>query len=81
MSSDQPTTSSYECPVHKLHHEGQKRESFEADLFNALLNASMEQSYKLYRDVKHACHCPANYKAFDRITQHQGSKAPTQSQD
>lgn len=77
MSESQP---SYICPVHKTEHAGQKRESFEADLFNALLNASMSQSFRLYKEVKHGCHCPTNYNVFDTITQPQGSKAPAQQQ-
>ena len=65
MAENSATT--YECPVHKKQHIGTKRESFEADLFNALLNVSMEFSYRLYKDVKHSCHCPDNYTAFDAI--------------
>ena len=59
----------YECPVHKKQHDGVKRESFEKELFDALLETSMEFSYRLYRDVKHSCHCPENYAAFDKILQ------------
>jgi hypothetical protein len=68
---------SYTCPVHKTDHIGQKRDSFETKLFNALLNASMSESFRLYKEVKHGCHCPTNYKAFDTILQ--GSKAPAQT--
>ena len=66
----------YECPLHKLEHQGQKRDTFDTDLFNALLNASMSESFRLYKEVKHGCHCPTNYKALDMILQ--GSKAATQ---
>jgi hypothetical protein len=59
----------YTCPVHKVEQEGKKRETFEKELFEALLEASMEFSYRLYRDVKHGCHCPTNYKSFDTILQ------------
>ena len=70
--------SSYTCTVHKTEHEGSKRETFEKELFDALLNATMSESFRLYKEVKHGCHCPTNYKAFDTILQ--GSKAPTQPQ-
>ena len=69
---------SYTCPVHKTEHTGQKRETFEKELFDALLNATMSESFRLYKEVQHGCHCPTNYKAFDIILQ--GSKAPTQTQ-
>lgn len=81
MSTDTASESqspTYICPSHKIEHPGQKRDSFETDLFNALLNASMSESFRLYKEVKHGCHCPENYKAFDSILQ--GSKAATQPQ-
>ena len=59
---------SYECPIHKIYHKGQKRATFEQDHFQALLNAPMKQSYQLYKHVKHGCHCPSNYDAFDSLT-------------
>ncbi len=58
----------YECPVHKTTHTGKKRATFEQDHFQALLNAPMKQSYQLYKQVKHGCHCPSNYDAFDSLT-------------
>jgi hypothetical protein len=58
----------YECPIHKITHIGIKRETFEKDHFEALLNASMKDSYQLYKQVKHGCHCPSNYAAFDSLT-------------
>ncbi len=57
----------YECPIHKITHIGIKRETFEKDHFEALLNASMKDSYQLYKQVKHGCHCPSNYAAFDSL--------------
>ncbi len=64
-SESQPPT--YECPVHKVIHNGHKRESFEKEHFYALLNTSMKLSYQLYKQVKHGCHCPSNYDAFDSL--------------
>lgn len=78
--SAEPQEIPYICPIHKIEYVGQKREGFEADLFNALLNASISESFRLYKEVKHGCHCPTNYKAFDTIIQPQGSKAPAQSE-
>ena len=57
----------YECPIHKIVHKGQKRATFEKDHFQALLNAPMKVSYQLYKQVKHGCHCPSNYAAFDSL--------------
>ena len=70
------SSETYSCPVHKLEHQGQKRETFEKELFDALLNASMVESFRLYKEVKHGCHCPTYYNALDTILQ--GSKAPAQ---
>lgn len=77
------TDTTYECPVHKKQYKGKKRESFEADLFNALLNVSMEFSYRLYKDVKHSCHCPENYAAFDTVLKNanERSKQPEQTKE
>jgi hypothetical protein len=71
------TVSSYECAVHKKQHAGVKRDTFEKELFDALLLTSMEYSYRLYKDVKHGCHCPENYAAFDKILQEFKSKSQT----
>lgn len=57
----------YECSVHKITHQGQKRELFQETLFHALLDSTMERAYQLYTHVKHGCDCPENYKAFDII--------------
>lgn len=57
----------YECPIHKIFHDGQKRENFQTDFYDHLLNVSMETSMKLYKEVNVNCHCPMNYKIFDRI--------------
>ena len=67
MSGLENSMSEYECPVHKKQHIGVKRDTFEKELFDALLLTSMEFSYRLYKDVKHGCHCPENYAAFDKI--------------
>lgn len=58
---------SYECPIHKTAQQGPKRETFADELFEALLLYPMDVTYKLYKRVKHGCHCTENYKAFDAI--------------
>jgi hypothetical protein len=58
-------TQSYECPVHKLQHEGVKREDFQLQFHSALLNVSMYTSMRLYKQVNTHCHCPSNYAVFD----------------
>ena len=67
--TDNPTenTAAYECLIHKIQYKTVKRDTFEKEVFNALLEVSFQFSYRLYRDVKHGCHCPQNYAAFDRI--------------
>jgi hypothetical protein len=67
MELVEPMETTYECPIHKTTHQGVKRDTFEKELFDSLLMATMETAYRLYRDVKHGCHCPSNYKAFDTI--------------
>ena len=57
----------YECPIHKQIHQGQKRESFAQDYHEILIQASMQTAMLLYKEVKTNCHCPTNYAAFDRI--------------
>ncbi len=70
----------YECPLHKTTHEGLLRDTFEKEHFDALLLTSMDFSYKLYREVKHGCHCPSNYAALDRILKEfQESQRPKES--
>ncbi len=69
----------YECPVHKTTHEGIMRDTFDKDLFDALLLTSMEYSYRLYRHVVHGCHCPSNYAAFDKILQEFKTPPPKES--
>lgn len=64
--SDQ--SSVYLCPVHKVLQYGIKRESFEKELHEAIVNASMELSHSLYKTVIHGCHCQANYVRFDKLT-------------
>ncbi len=71
----------YECPIHKTVHVGEKRETFQLDIHAALLNASMHTSMQLYKSVNANCHCPSNYAAFDAIlasgTEHKGTKQTT----
>jgi hypothetical protein len=57
----------YECPMHTILHQGQKRETFQQDYHETLINASMQIAMQLYKEVKQNCHCPINYTAFDRI--------------
>ena len=75
------TETTYECPVHKTMHEGQKRETFALDIHTALLNATMHTSMQIYKSVNGNCHCPSNYATFDAIlnaiTEHKGSKQTT----
>lgn len=64
-------TDTYECPVHKLQHQGQKRETFAQDYHELLVNASMQTAMFLYKEVNPSCHCPTNYAAFDKINAEQ----------
>lgn len=74
--ADESFQATYECPIHKLPYPGVKRDTFEKDLFDALLLATMETAYRLYRDVKHGCHCPSNYRAFDLILEESKQARP-----
>lgn len=64
-------TEYYVCPMHKLTHQGQKRETFSQEYYEFLINASMQIAMQLYKDIKQECHCPANYAAFDRLCREQ----------
>jgi hypothetical protein len=57
----------YICPLHKKEHKGVKREDFDNKLYDALLISPMDIAYKLYKEVKHGCHCPENYASLDKI--------------
>lgn len=57
----------YECPRHKLQHIGFYRPGFEKELYDTIVNGTMELTYRLYRDVIHNCHCPFNYAKFDEL--------------
>lgn len=48
-------------------HTGIKRPDFEGDFYKAILNSNMIISQQIYKTVKHGCHCPSNYKVFDKI--------------
>lgn len=74
----EPSTQTYECKVHSIEHTGSKRETFDEKLFETILNASMEFSYRLYRDVKHGCHCPENYAIFDALIKEMERSKQTQ---
>jgi hypothetical protein len=58
---------SYECPLHKVKISGTKREKFQSDYYDLLLNVPMQISMKLYKEVNVNCHCTKNYDAFDLI--------------
>ncbi len=58
---------SYECPLHKVKVPGIKREDFQSNYYDLLLNVSMHLSMKLYKEVNVNCHCTKNYDAFDSI--------------
>jgi hypothetical protein len=79
--SETESDQTYECTIHKKHHNGKKRETFQQDLHAALLNASMYTSMMLYKRVNGLCHCPANYAEFDAIvsdnTEHKGCNRTT----
>lgn len=57
----------YECPLHKQIHQGQKRQTFAQEYHETLIQASMQNAMQLYKEVKSNCHCPDNYAAFDRL--------------
>jgi len=57
----------YECPVHKIMQQGLKRENFQNDYYNLLMNLQMGESMKLYKEVNVACDCQSNYQIFDKI--------------
>jgi hypothetical protein len=59
--------STYDCDVHKIIHEGSKRENFREEFYDLLLKVTMHLSMKLYKEVNVSCDCPANYNAFDSI--------------
>jgi len=78
----QPTTynTKYICPLHKVSQTGTYRPTFEKSLHTAILDASMGNSMRLYKEVIRGCHCQINYKAFDTLVQHiqLGTKGVTQ---
>lgn len=59
--------STYECQLHTNTHKGQKREDFNKQFYARVLDAPMNYSMRIYKDVKFGCHCPDNYNAFDKI--------------
>lgn len=58
---------SYECPLHKKTQYGKQRETFQTDFYNLLIDLSMGDSMRLYKEVNVACHCQSNYEKFDII--------------
>ena len=58
---------SYECQLHTKTHAGQKREDFNKEFYAKVMDAPMNFSMRIYKDVKFGCHCPENYKVFDTI--------------
>jgi len=67
MNPSDPSTA-YLCPLHKILQYGTKRTTFEKELHEAIVNSSMDVSQSLYKHVVHGCHCQANYKRFDKLT-------------
>jgi hypothetical protein len=65
--SKQDTPHTYICPVHKVQQTGIYRESFDDDLHEEILNASINTVMELYKIVKHGCHCQSNYAEFDKL--------------
>jgi hypothetical protein len=57
----------YECKLHKKINDGLKRDNFQEQYYNTLLNVSMGLSMRLYKEVNVKCDCPENYAAFDLI--------------
>jgi hypothetical protein len=57
----------YICPLHKTEQTGIYRESFDDDLHEEILNASINTVMELYKVVKHGCHCQSNYAEFDKL--------------
>jgi hypothetical protein len=70
-----PTSSSttYECPLHKIQYPGIQRPYFDRDVYDSLLIATMGAAMRLYKSVKQGCHCPSNYAAFDQIVNEEDS--------
>jgi hypothetical protein len=60
-------TQTYVCPLHKVEQTGIYRESFDDDLHEEILNASINTAMELYKVVKHGCHCQTNYAEFDKL--------------
>jgi len=57
----------YECPIHKIIETGIKRENFKEEFYSLIINASMYDSMRLYKEVNVNCHCKKNYLVFDKI--------------
>lgn len=65
--SEAGDTTTYECQLHTKIHIGQKREDFNKQFYARVLDAPMNYSMRIYKDVKFGCHCPTNYAIFDTI--------------
>ena len=75
MNTSKETTT-YLCPIHKILQHGNKRITFEKELYEAIVNSSMELTQLLYKSVIHGCHCQANYIQFNKVM---GPKASEQT--
>jgi hypothetical protein len=73
------TQKTYECPHHKIQVQGEKRETFQKEYYDALMVVDMMTSMKLYKYVNVSCHCISNYESFDRIIN--DTKEPTAPKD
>jgi hypothetical protein len=57
----------YICPHHKVEIQGEKRDTFQKEYYDALMVVDMMTSMKLYKYVNVSCHCISNYELFDTI--------------
>ncbi len=78
MSTDAPSTTTYECQLHAKIHTGVKREEFNKEFYAKVLEAPMNYSMRIYKDVTFGCHCPENYKVFDTIVSEMSSGLKSQ---
>ncbi len=69
----------YICPHHKVEIQGEKRDTFQKEYYDALMVVDMMTSMKLYKYVNVACHCTSNYETFDTIIK--DTKEPTAPKD
>jgi hypothetical protein len=60
-------TETYKCLIHKTKQEGKIRENFQNEFYTLLIELSMADSMRLYKDVNVSCQCTENYKKFDEL--------------